>query len=95
MFYFKTKNPNLVKFWSAFDLKKLIYFMDIWNTLETFGKLYDHLIYFVFIWYLFPVLHQDKSGNPDTSWKQKKMFERQGGGCERVFEFNTSLFLRI
>jgi hypothetical protein len=34
----------------------LIYFKAIWNILQTFGLFYDHLIYFAFIWYIFPVL---------------------------------------
>jgi hypothetical protein len=41
----------------------LIYLMTIWNILRTFwdilwpfGIFYDHLVHFVFIWYIFPVL---------------------------------------
>jgi hypothetical protein len=30
--------------------------MVIWNILQTFGISYDHLLPFVFIWYIFPVL---------------------------------------
>jgi hypothetical protein len=30
--------------------------MAIWNILRPFGKFYDHLVHFVFIWYIFPVL---------------------------------------
>jgi hypothetical protein len=30
--------------------------MAIWNILWTFGKFHDHLVHFVFIWYIFPVL---------------------------------------
>jgi hypothetical protein len=30
--------------------------MAIWNILQAFGKFYDHLLHFVFIWYIFPVL---------------------------------------
>jgi hypothetical protein len=37
------------------DWKMLIYFMAIWNILQTSGIFYDHLIHFVFIWYIFPV----------------------------------------
>jgi hypothetical protein len=53
MVSFQTKNPNLDKFWRALDWKILIYFMDIWNILQTFGIYYDHLVHFVFIWYIF------------------------------------------
>jgi hypothetical protein len=40
----------------AIDWKMLIYFMAIWNILSTFGEFYDHLVNFVLIWYIFPVL---------------------------------------
>jgi hypothetical protein len=33
-----------------------IYFMPIWNILQTFAIFYSHLLHFVFIWYIFPVL---------------------------------------
>jgi hypothetical protein len=29
-----------------------MYFMSIWDILQTFGKFYDHLEHFVFIWYI-------------------------------------------
>jgi hypothetical protein len=32
------------------------YFMAIWNISWRFGIFYDHLVDFVFIWYIFPVL---------------------------------------
>jgi hypothetical protein len=32
-----------------------IYDMATWNILQTFGIFYDHLVHFVFIWYIFPV----------------------------------------
>jgi hypothetical protein len=31
-------------------------FMAIGNILRTFGIVYNHLVHFVFIWYIFPVL---------------------------------------
>jgi hypothetical protein len=34
----------------------LIYFMAFWNILRTFGISYNHLVHFVFICYIFPVL---------------------------------------
>jgi hypothetical protein len=56
MVSFQTKNPNLDKFWRALDRKMLMYFMTIWNILQT-------LRYFMTIWYtlysfgtFFPVL---------------------------------------
>jgi hypothetical protein len=56
MFCFQTKNPNLGKFWRAFDGIMLIYFRAIWDILQLFWIFYDHLVHFVLIWYLFPVL---------------------------------------
>jgi hypothetical protein len=55
MVCFQTKIPDLGKFWMALDWKMLIYFMAIWNILWRFGILYNHLVHFVFIWYIFPV----------------------------------------
>jgi hypothetical protein len=56
MFYFQTKNPHLGKFWRALDWKMLIYFIAICNILWTFGKFNGHLVHFVMLWYIFPVL---------------------------------------
>jgi hypothetical protein len=56
MVYFQTQNPNWGKFWRALDLEMLIYFTAICNILRTHGIFFDHLIYFVFIRYIFPVL---------------------------------------
>jgi hypothetical protein len=56
MVCFQTKNPKLGKNFGASDWKMLIYFMAIWNILWIFGIFYDHLVHFVFIWYIFPVL---------------------------------------
>jgi hypothetical protein len=41
--------------------------MAIGNILQPFGKFYDHLVHFAFIWYIysgFGIMHQEKSGNP-------------------------------
>jgi hypothetical protein len=43
--------------------------MAIWNILQTFGIFYDHLVHFVFIWFIFSsfgITYQEKSGNPDV-----------------------------
>jgi hypothetical protein len=68
MVYFQAKNPDLGKFWRALDWKVWIYFTAIWNILRSFGIFYNHLVRFVFMRYLFPVLvscrYQEKSGNP-------------------------------
>jgi hypothetical protein len=44
-----------------------IYFMAIWNSLQTFEIFYGHLVHYVLIWYnffSFGVMHQETSGNP-------------------------------
>jgi hypothetical protein len=69
MVSFPTKNPNLGKFWSASDGKILIYFSAIWNILRIFWIFYDHLVHFVFIWYIFSgfgIMQLEKSGNPGS-----------------------------
>jgi hypothetical protein len=61
------------------DWKMFIYFMYICNILRTLGILHDHLVNFVFIWYIlsgFGIMYQEKSGNPGaqeakTGLKQK------------------------
>jgi hypothetical protein len=50
MVHFQTKNPNLGKFWRAFDWEMLIYFLAILAILRTFGIFYHHLNYFTDIW---------------------------------------------
>jgi hypothetical protein len=52
MVYFQTKNTKLGKFWRPLDWKMLIYFMVIWNILQTFGIFYRHLGYFMTIKYI-------------------------------------------
>jgi hypothetical protein len=62
MVYYHSKNPNLgVNYWVY------RYFITISNILRPFGVLYGNLVWFVVIWYIFPVLvclDQEKSGNP-------------------------------
>jgi hypothetical protein len=40
--------------------------------LQTFGIFYDHLVHFVFLWYIFSgfgIMYREKSGNPgSTVW---------------------------
>jgi hypothetical protein len=80
MVSFLAKNPNLGKFWRALDWKMLIYFMAIWNILQTFGIFYDHLVHFVFIlcsFGTFGIIHQEKSGNPGALFDRQLSFDRQ------------------
>jgi hypothetical protein len=74
MVYFRTKNPSLGKFWRALDWKMLsMYFMAILNILRTFGIFNDHLVHFVFIWYIFSgfgIMNNEKSGNSVESGSQ-------------------------
>jgi hypothetical protein len=55
MVYFKTKNPNLGKFWRALECKMFVYFRVIGNILRPFGI---HILYplgnLVVSWYIFP-----------------------------------------
>jgi hypothetical protein len=67
MVCFKTKNPNLGKFWRALEWKMLVYFMTIWNIIHPFGIIYGRFVSLVVIWYIFlnlVRLDQEKSGNP-------------------------------
>jgi hypothetical protein len=53
MVFFQTKNPNIDIFWEALEWKNvLVYFMDIWYVLLSFGSFYGHVVYFVIIWYI-------------------------------------------
>jgi hypothetical protein len=56
MVCFRTKNLNLGKFWRVLQWKMLAYCIDIWSILQSFGIFYGHWVYFVVIWYNFPVL---------------------------------------
>jgi hypothetical protein len=56
MVNFGTKIPIRVNFERVVDWKRLIHFAAIWNILRTFGIFDDDLVYFEFIWYIFPVL---------------------------------------
>jgi hypothetical protein len=74
-FVFKTKNPNLVKFWRILQWKMMVYFMGTWSISPSFVIFYGHLESCVVIWYIFSrfgILYQDKSGNPDSSLAQEK-----------------------
>jgi hypothetical protein len=72
--YFQTKNPNLSKFWSVLQWKKLVNFMDIWPILRPFGIFCGHLVYFVVILVYFSsvgMLCREKSGNPGPRSNEK------------------------
>jgi hypothetical protein len=56
MVYFQTKNRTLGQFWRALQWKTIVYFVDIWSILRPFDILFGHLVYFVVIWYIFPLL---------------------------------------
>jgi hypothetical protein len=44
MFNFQTKNPNLGKFWRAFEWIMLLYFMVIWDILRLSGINYGRVV---------------------------------------------------
>jgi hypothetical protein len=56
MVCFQTKNPNLGKFWRVLQWKILVYFMTIWSILRPLKIFYGHLVHFLLIWYIFPIL---------------------------------------
>jgi hypothetical protein len=47
---FKTKKPNLGKFWRALHCKILVYFMDNWSILRSFGIFCGYLVHFPPCW---------------------------------------------
>jgi hypothetical protein len=65
--FFLNQNTILGKIRGALEWKMMIYFINIWNILRPFNIFYDHLEYFVVIWYTFPVLvglHLEKIWQP-------------------------------
>jgi hypothetical protein len=55
----------------------LVYFMTIRNILRPFGIINGRLVYFVFIWYIFPnlvCLDQEKSGNPEWLYVKVSLY---------------------
>jgi hypothetical protein len=66
MGYFRTKNPHLGKFGWAFDWKKLVYFMAIWNIIRPICLWpFGNLVAKCNIFPRFGILRQEKSGNPE------------------------------
>jgi hypothetical protein len=53
---FQTKNTSVGKFWRNLEWKMLVCFMNIWNSLWSFGIFFSVLV----------LLDQENSGNPDT-----------------------------
>jgi hypothetical protein len=55
MVSFQTKNPNLGKLWRALEWEMPVYFMAIWNIVQSLGI---HILWSlgngVVIWYIFP-----------------------------------------
>jgi hypothetical protein len=75
MVYFKTITSNLCTFWAVLQWKIFVYFMDILSILWPFDIFYGHLVYFVVIWYIFPVL----------VYRSKKNRATANGNCNFVF----------
>jgi hypothetical protein len=88
MLYFYTKKSNLGKFGRILQRKILVHVMAIWSMyLHYSGLFYGPLVYFVVIWYSFPLFgmpYQEKSGNPEAYLAHldeknvKKLFSRLG-----------------
>jgi hypothetical protein len=69
-YIFKPKIPIWVNFLRVLQWEMLISFMAIWYIVLPIHIFYDHLVYFLLIWNIFPhfgMLKQDKSGNPDSA----------------------------
>jgi hypothetical protein len=93
---FQTKNPNLGKFGRALDWKMLIYFMPIWNILQTFGIFYNQLSHFVFISCIF---FQFWYHVPRKIWQPRthcKVFHEVADifGLEKVNQSSTENFFQ-
>jgi hypothetical protein len=44
MVCFQTKNPNMSRFWRAFEWRMLVCFLVIWNILRPFGIFYGQSV---------------------------------------------------
>jgi hypothetical protein len=77
MVYFQPKNPNLDKFWRVLPWKMLVYFMAIWSIFLPFGTFYGAWVYFVIVWYIFPVLVCCSPKNLATLFLNHKTFARR------------------
>jgi hypothetical protein len=69
MIYFQTKNSNLGKFWTAFEWKRLVCYLDIWNIhITAIWYMLWPLANLVESWYISPVfVNCGKSGNPGAA----------------------------
>jgi hypothetical protein len=64
MVYFQTKNPNLGKIWRV--NRRCLDIFSTWYILQSFGMSYGHLVYFLVIWYVFPVFVCSSKKNLST-----------------------------
>jgi hypothetical protein len=53
---YQTKNSNLGKFWKVLQWKMLVFFVAILSISRPNGVFNGHLVHFVVIWNIFPVL---------------------------------------
>jgi hypothetical protein len=56
MVYFQTKNPNFGQILKGLEMGDVEIFMTILSILRPNKIFYGHLVHFVVIWYIFPVL---------------------------------------
>jgi hypothetical protein len=77
MVYFQTKNPNFGKIWNFLQWEMLVSFMTIRSILRPFGIFLGHLVYFMFIWYIFTALGCCSKKNLATLTSQR---------CESFFQ---------
>jgi hypothetical protein len=81
MAYFQAKIPSLGIFWRVLQWKMFVYFVVIWSTLRPFGKYLDRLVYFLAIWFIFPVLVCCAEKNLATLLTRRR--GTRGGGTKK------------
>jgi hypothetical protein len=95
--YLSTKNPYLDTFWRALEWKLLVNLMAIKNILAIRYILWPccifcgHLVYFVVIWYIFPVLVCCTKKNLETLTRTRRATYIQLPKC--VARYQLSLYL--
>jgi hypothetical protein len=66
---FSNQKSQFGKNFYGFRLENVDVFYTIWNILRIFFIFCDHSVHFVFIWYIFSIfgiMDQEKSGNPGS-----------------------------
>jgi hypothetical protein len=67
---FSNQNLQFGKIFYSLAMKDVVIFLTVGLFYGHFCIFYDHLVYFVIIWYIFPrfgIFYKEKSGNPVTT----------------------------